>query len=360
MSPAWVRPRVVKVTARNPRGKTFQVLYRRGGRGYRIETAGTFKTEREAKQRRDLVGGWIAGGLDPRSEIAKLNAPSPVRRTYALVADAYTASRVDAAASTATNIQAHLKRLLPLFAGKTPEEITVDDCIAAVAALSAALKPGSVKRYFTTHRMILDFARLEANPARDVSVKLPAIVRDEPDPPTAAHVLAMLDRIPHRWRLPFVVAEQTGMAVSELSTLEWGDVDVAGGRFRLRQSEVKARIRARARWVQVPEWLMDLVGETCSPEDRTAPRRVFPGFTADSAKNAMARACIVAEIPHYHPHDLRHRRLSLWHGQGIPARELAARAGHSRPSMSLDVYSHVMPLDEVPVDAFRGLLVRTP
>ena len=33
--------------------------------------------------------------------------------------------------------------------------------------------------------------------------------------------------------------------------------------------------------------------------------------------------------------------------RGVPARELAERAGHSRPSMSLDVYSHVMPTDEL-------------
>ena len=56
----------------------------------------------------------------------------------------------------------------------------------------------------------------------------------------------------------------------------------------------------------------------------------------------MARACVDAGIAHYHPHDLRHRRLSLWHAQGVPARELAARAGHARASMSLDVYSQVL------------------
>lgn len=36
--------------------------------------------------------------------------------------------------------------------------------------------------------------------------------------------------------------------------------------------------------------------------------------------------------------------------QARPARELAKRAGHSRPSMSLDVYSHVMPVDEAPAE----------
>jgi hypothetical protein len=33
---------------------------------------------------------------------------------------------------------------------------------------------------------------------------------------------------------------------------------------------------------------------------------------------------------------------TLWHGQGIPAAELASRAGHSKSSMTLDVHSHVL------------------
>lgn len=42
---------------------------------------------------------------------------------------------------------------------------------------------------------------------------------------------------------------------------------------------------------------------------------------------------------------------------GVPARELAERAGHSKPSMSLDIYTHVMPVDEVSVERFLSLLV---
>ena len=46
-------------------------------------------------------------------------------------------------------------------------------------------------------------------------------------------------------------------------------------------------------------------------------------------------------------HDLRHRRITIWHQSGVPARELAERAGHERLSMSLDTYSHVVPPDEI-------------
>ena len=70
----------------------------------------------------------------------------------------------------------------------------------------------------------------------------------------------------------------------------------------------------------------------------------------------MERACRAAGIVHYSPHDLRHRRISIWHGQGVPVANIAARVGHSRASMTLDVYSHVMPLDELPVDRYLALL----
>jgi integrase len=96
--------------------------------------------------------------------------------------------------------------------------------------------------------------------------------------------------------------------------------------------------------------------ETCPLEDRVPERRVFLGITEASAYQAMTWACRKAKTPDYHPHDLRHRRITIWHQSGVAARELAERAGHARPSMSLDVYSHVMPADEVSVEHIQVLL----
>jgi len=103
---------------------------------------------------------------------------------------------------------------------------------------------------------------------------------------------------------------------------------------------------------------MQAIEGTCPLEDRVPERRVFQGITGASAYQAMSRAGRNAKVPHYHPHDLRHRRITIWHQSGVPARELAERAGHARPSMSLDVYSHVMPADEVAADRFLTLIAR--
>lgn len=99
--------------------------------------------------------------------------------------------------------------------------------------------------------------------------------------------------------------------------------------------------------VYLPEWLVEAIEQTCPLEDRVPERRVFPGITEASAYQALSRACKTARVAHFHPHDPRHRRITMWHQSGVPARELAERAGHARPSMSLDVYSHVMPPDEL-------------
>jgi integrase len=56
----------------------------------------------------------------------------------------------------------------------------------------------------------------------------------------------------------------------------------------------------------------------------------------------MGRACQAAGIPRYSPHDLRHRRASIWHREGVPMREIAARVGHARTSLTMDTYSHVL------------------
>jgi integrase len=345
----WVRKR-----ATQEKGTRYQVVYRRGGRAFKLETAGTFPTQREARTRRDLVAGWIASGKNPKTELAILAATRTPERTYRKVAEAYKRSRIDTADETRKSVGSHLKRLLPIFGDSVPAAITVTDCIEAVAVLAEDLKPSSLGRYWATHRLILDFAGVDPNPARDKAVKLPRIEQVQKQPPSAAHFEQMLRAMPPRYWLPLITIEQTAMRVGEAESLAWGDVDEAGSRLRLRSAETKTR---RPRWVQVPEWLMAVIAETCPREDRTLERRVFRGFTADVAKNAMSRACITAGIPHYSPHDLRHRRATIWHHEGVPTRVLMERGGWSSSDIAIETYSHVLPVEDVPPLTLEAMLV---
>ena len=115
-------------------------------------------------------------------------------------------------------------------------------------------------------------------------------------------------------------------------------MDVQGFRFRIKPGKPAA---AR-RWAQVPDWLMLDVSASCPPADPTPELLVFPGFTPEAAKSAMRRACKTAGIAHYHPHDLRHRYASVKIAEDVPVTTVAAQLGHSRNSLTLDTYSHVL------------------
>lgn len=222
--------------------------------------------------------------------------------------------------------------------------------------LGAELVATTVHKYVNTLQLVPDFAAVDPNVAHDRRVRLPSIVRDEPQPPDTAHVLAMVDQLSGRWLLAFVTAEQTGMRVGEIASICWRDVDVDGSRFRVRARNAKSR---RAKWVPVPAWLMDEIAATCPAEDRLADRPLFPRVSEDGLRNAMLRACRGAGVPGYSPHDLRHRRITIWHHGGMPVKEIQERVGHSRASVTLDVYAHVMPVQEVPADTFIAALRRS-
>ena len=287
---------------------------------------------------------------------------APRAKTLSVWAEEFQASRIDVADGTTRNHKAHIARILPTLGDRDPHALTVSDVQTWVAGLiadegeSKPLKPASAACYVGTLRLLLDFCGADPNPARDRRVKLPRVETEEPTPPTDKELLAILDAAPARYRLPLVTMEQTALTVGETATLARGDVDVSESRFRLRRENVKRNLSARARTVQVPRWLMDAVAATCPLEDRTAERRVFPGFTTSALQAAMSRACKHAGIPHFSPHDLRHRRLTIWHHEGIPARVLAERAGHSKASVTLDTYSHVLDPGKVPDEELQALL----
>lgn len=354
MSPAWIRPRPVKVSPRNPRGKTYQVLYRRGGRGSPIVAAGTFKTEREAKLRRDLVGGWLAAGLNPKDELARLEtAPATVRKLSDW-ADAYLASRVDYSGESAISARSHVRRIVKTLGDRDALTLTPADVQEWIAA-NSTLKASSLRPYLRTLMLILDYAAVDPNPARSPLVRLPAVVREQQTAPTADQLERILLATAERSQLPLATLEQTAMRVGELVSLAWGDVDETGNRFRLRSAEVKTR---SSRWVQVPAWLMTVIANTLPREDRTPERRVFPRVNETSLWREMTAACKSAGVPHFTPHDLRHRRATIWHHDGVPLRVLMERGGWTSSEVAIETYSHSMPVDELPQARLQAILVR--
>jgi integrase len=257
------------------------------------------------------------------------------------------------------NYAVHWKLLAPVFGPRPPERVRSEDVQAWVNAQTLA--PRSLLAYLGTLRQLLDFAQVEPNPARARWVKLPRAEKEAIVPPDARQVMALLRAIPAERRLLFGFIERCGTRISETLGWEWGDVDVEGSRILSRPEEVKGRRGSRkARWVPTPEWLLGLLLERTPYDERSGPLFRWPRRFErpdGAARKTMQRACKAAGIPDFSPHDLRHRRISLWHGQGIPARVIGERVGQRQISTTLDTSTHVMPLDEIPDDELRAVLM---
>lgn len=371
MSAAWIR------TRENSDGsKSFQVLYRRGGRNHPIHAAGSFRgwpagkkdgkpvaalsaAEKDARTRRDMIAGWLATAMDPAVELERLVVVTGPRLTLSAWCDLYWESRVDLASESRRSQVSHVRKIKKTaIAARHVDTITFSDIVGVVDDWSTSLTPASILGYMGTLRLVLDFAGADPNPARDKRVKLPTVAGTDKEPPDAEHFLALVNALPRKFWLPVVVLEQTGMRIGEIVSLTWADVDELGCRFRLRKENVKTR---KARWVPVPGWLMSIVADLVPREDRDEARRVFKGLSEAGTRHAMTAACLTAGIPAYTPHQLRHRRGTLWHhNPDVSLREQMSWGGWSKADVAVETYSHVQRLDEVPQEALERLLVLTP
>jgi len=137
-------------------------------------------------------------------------------------------------AGTAQTYKVNLRRILYELGDRPAQEIDPGDVAGLVSHLhETGLKRESIRKTIATLAMVLDHAGRNPNPARDKRVKLPREDREEVNPPTAAHVLAEHRLLATRYRLPLLVLDATGMRVSEVEALRWGDVDETEGRWRV-------------------------------------------------------------------------------------------------------------------------------
>jgi integrase len=88
----------------------------------------------------------------------------------------------------------------------------------------------------------------------------------------------------------------------------------------------------------------DLAVLECRYEDAGGVGRV-----RGRLRSAIARACKASGTPTWSPHDLRHRRISLWHRQGETWALIGARVGQRSLSVTADTYTHVL-LDDRELD----------
>lgn len=87
-------------------------------------------------------------------------------------------------------------------------------------------------------------------------------------------------------------------------------------------------------------------------EDRDLEAPVFPWLAQSRLRTEIARACKATGTPLWSPHDLRHRRISLWHREGVSWAQIGEWAGQRDLATTANVYSHVVVGREIDHAAF--------
>jgi integrase len=272
MSSSWIERRSAS------RGVRYRVRFRVGGRESTPRYGGSFGTMREARVRRSWIDGELAAMRVP--DLTLLAEPEPAE-TLREVAARWQASRVDVRESTRIQHRTALGRVLPIL-GETPVDRIAPAHIAKlVSNLDGKGKAReSIRKSVTALAMVLDFAGIHPNPARDrIQVRLPLEEPNEPEPPSADHVERVAWLLPSAYVLGLLALDATGVRIGELEAARIGDLDETRQAWLVRAAVSKTR---RPRWVELPTDLFDAVVERLpAREDRDPEAQLFDGVSAD-------------------------------------------------------------------------------
>jgi len=208
---------------------------------------------------------------------------------------------------------------------------------------------------------------VSSNPAD--RVKPPKIVPKESgflDINQARHLVALLENEPIQYKTAILLLLYSGMRRGELCGLEWSDFDfdnctvnisrtsqylpgkgvfekgtktkgsirairLPGVTFILlreyRKWQTEKRLPMGDQWHETGRLFTSWNGEPISPDILT---QWFDGFIKRS------------DLPPIHLHSLRHTNASMLIASGEDVRTVSGRLGHSQPSTTLNIYSHVI------------------
>ena len=165
----------------------------------------------------------------------------------------------------------------------------------------------------------------------------------------------------------YQLAITSGMRQGELLGLKWQDIDWEKKTLRIQRqlsygsrdgpafSQLKTRSSARTIVIgtetltllkehqqrQYSE--MTKVGVRWKDHDLIFPSTVGTPFNPHNLIKQYKRLLLQAGLPTIRFHDLRHTAASLMLNHGIPVLIVSKRLGHAKPSITLDIYGHLIP-----------------
>jgi integrase len=163
----------------------------------------------------------------------------------------------------------------------------------------------------------------------------------------------------------FHLAVTTGMRQGEILGLKWPDIEWKSGILHVRRQVQRVpalvyvfgepKTRAGKRTIKLgPSTLQALrahwerqqlekaaAGPSWQNNDLVFPSTHGTPLDQSNLLKEFKRILMLANLPHIRFHDLRHTAASLLINHGIPVIVVSRILGHSKPSVTLDIYSHV-------------------
>ncbi|WP_137686224.1 site-specific integrase [Thermosporothrix hazakensis] len=187
----------------------------------------------------------------------------------------------------------------------------------------------------------------------------------------------------YRLEVLLVMAVVTGMRRGELLGLRWADIDFANSILSVRRTvdyiahygyvETEPKTKASRRQIALPSFLLRMLqehrvkqleqrlkqGDKWKDQDLVFPNLQGGYYSSRYLLKVFQKILQDAKLPHMHFHDLRHSAATLLLSMGVNMKVIQALLGHSNVSITLGLYSHLLPSMQIEVTEkwdtiFRG------
>ncbi len=165
--------------------------------------------------------------------------------------------------------------------------------------------------------------------------------------------------------MPVLLAASTGMRRGEVLGLRWKDlnldkatlqvaqvVELVGRKVSLKEPKTERSRRS----IALPDRLVEELrayrkdhASLCIKLGLGKVDLVFPHWPDGKLINpshftkAFSRDVAAAKLPHITFHGLRHTHITHLLRAGVPVHVVSARAGHANPTVTLNIYAHLLP-----------------
>ncbi len=236
--------------------------------------------------------------------------------------------------------------------------------------LDSGLSPATVHKQHVVLHKALKAAVADGLIPRNAAagLKLPRITREEIDPLTEDQARLLLETVSgNRLEALYVLALHTGMRQGELLALKWDDVDLERGVLRVRRTLTHAdkafvlgepKTKNSRRTIRLTSAAVDALRAHLSrqlQEIEEMSSLYQPGglifatetgtvINPSNLRNRSFKPLLgCAGLPPIRFHDLRHTCATLLLGRDVNAKVVSEMLGHSSISITLDIYSHLLP-----------------